>query len=334
MLSLRGISNSGPARHGLIALGNFDGVHRGHRAILDELVRQARAAAAPAVAVTFEPHPIQLLAPHRAPPLLTVPQRKAELIAARGVDVLIVLETTPDLLRLTAEEFFDRIIGETLAARGLVEGPNFCFGRDRRGDIPRLQQLCADSGRSLTVVPPVLLEGVTVSSSAIRQALREGRIPAAVAMLGSPYRLSGIVEPGAERGRELGFPTANLGGIGTLLPPDGVYAGIVALPESSAEPSAINRRHACDRSMLRSPVAVHIGSNPTFGEARRKVEAHIVGYQGDLYGAVLDVDLLDRIRETRQFPDRDALIRQLDQDIAAVVARASQESLARGDSDQ
>lgn len=297
---LRGLDRVVAGRGGFLSIGNFDGVHRGHQRILTTLVQRARDAGVYATAMTFDPHPIQLLAPQRAPPCLTPLDRKAQLIAQCGVDALIVVETTPDLLRLTPREFFEEIIRDRLAVRGLVEGPNFCFGRDRTGDVGTLAALCTEGAASLEVVEPVTVNGVTVSSSAIRRAIREGRLRDAVEMLGHPYQLAGRVVAGAQRGRQIGFPTANLADVGNLLPLDGVYAGI----------SEVGGRSL--------PAAVHLGPNPTFGEQQRKLEVHLLGFTGSLYDSELTVDLLQEVRGTTKFGSREALVAQLEQDVTQV----------------
>lgn len=299
MLVLRDPADAAPARGGCLSIGNFDGVHRGHQRILRELVTQARSRGVPAAAMTFDPHPLQLLAPDRVPAQLTTLHRKAELIERCGVDVLLIVAATPEWLRMTPDEFFEQIVRRRLNACALVEGPNFFYGRDRTGNVDMLQQQCAAVGLSLTVVEPVAYQGATVSSSSVRKSIREGRLADAVAMLGHPYQVEGIVVAGAARGRSIGFPTANLTGIATLLPPDGVYAALVPLPGEIC------------------PAAVHLGPNPTFGESDRKLEVHLIGYQGSLYGQSLRVQLLDRIRETRQFASRDELIAQLERDVEA-----------------
>jgi riboflavin kinase/FMN adenylyltransferase len=250
--------------------------------------------------MTFDPHPTVLLAPHRVPPNLTTLARKSELIAQCGVDVLIVAETTGQLLQQSPREFFDTIVRTQLQARGLVEGPNFFFGRDRAGDVRVLREFCDAAGLSLQVVAPVEEGGAIVSSSAVRKALVAGRVAAAVEMLGHPHQLTGCVVTGAERGRQIGFPTANLAEVATLLPADGVYAGCAAWEGRSI------------------PAAVHIGPNPTFGEESRKVEVHLIGQSADLYGRMLSVDLLAEVRPTQTFATRDALVRQIEADVQQV----------------
>lgn len=304
MQLLRGFNDADCYRGGYVAIGNFDGVHRGHQQMIRTLVEQARAADVPAVVMTFDPHPIALLAPGRVPPTLSTLERKAELIASCGVDVLIAYPTDHTLLNLTPEEFFQQIILDRLEAVGLVEGPNFCFGRDRAGDVTVLRELCARSSLQLTIVDAVAGDDVeVVSSSAIRTAIREGRIAAAVAMLGHEYRVTGVVESGARRGAQLGFPTANLGGVQTLLPPDGVYAGRCKIGEQTFA------------------AAVHLGTNPTFAEHVRKLEVHLVDFAGELYGRTLSVDLIDRVRDTMRFESTGALQQQLERDIETVRAR-------------
>ncbi|MBX3439547.1 MAG: bifunctional riboflavin kinase/FMN adenylyltransferase, partial [Planctomycetaceae bacterium] len=246
------------------------------------------------------PHPIALLAPGRVPPRLCTLERKAELLAQSGVDVLIAYPTDREFLSLSPDEFFQRIVCGELQALGLVEGPNFCFGKDRAGDVERLRTLCDASGRQLTVVDAVMQGDAVVSSSAIRTALREGRVSDAAAMLGRPYQLSGRVCSGAARGRAMGFPTANLAEIETLLPADGVYAGRVTFDG------------------MERAAAVHLGPNPTFADQDRKLEVHLLDFNGDLYDHTLSVDLLARVRDTMHFANVEALRTQLHEDIANV----------------
>lgn len=283
-------------RGGAIAVGNFDGVHRGHAALLAALAIQARAHAGPATAITFDPHPVELLRPGQTPPALTTPGERARLLHDLGADHVVTLRTTPALLRLTAEEFFRRVVHERFGARAVVEGPNFGFGRGRAGTVETLGTLCNAAGIALTVVQPVQLDG-EVSSSRIRAALRVGHVEDAERLLGRPYRLHGTVGPGQRRGASLGFPTANLTELHTMVPGDGVYAAR-ARQDGAAWPAAVN-----------------VGPNPTFGEDARKVEVHLIGFHGDLYGRQLEIDFVRRLRDTRPFGSVTELVAQLRRDV-------------------
>jgi riboflavin kinase/FMN adenylyltransferase len=285
--------------HGAVTIGNFDGVHRGHARIVAELLAQAQAVGGPAVVFTFDPHPVRLLRPDAAPPPLTWTERKAELLELLGVDAMIAYPTDEALLALTPREFFDCIVRGRLAARAMVEGSNFCFGRQRSGDVRLLGELCAQARVSLTVVEPLRLDDGYVSSSRVRDLIRNGDVAAAGKMLTQPYRIRGLVTHGAARGSRLGFPTANVAAIDTLLPAPGVYAGR-ALVDATAWPAAIN-----------------LGANPTFGEQTCKVEVHLIGFAGSLYGRPLEVDFLSRLREIRPFASVDELKQQLAKDVDA-----------------
>ena len=288
----------GECRGGVVSIGNFDGVHRGHAALLAELRRQAHADNIPAIALTFEPHPLELLRPGQAPPLLTTPEDRSQLLHELGADCVLVLRVTPEMLALRAAEFFAQVIQGQLNTRALVEGMNFGFGRGREGDVGTLAKLCEPAGIRLTVVPPVVLDGVEVSSSRVRSLLTGGAVREAATLLGRPYRLHGTVGTGQRRGEKLGFPTANLERLRTLAPGDGVYA--VAVPYQGRV----------------WPGAANVGPNPTFGENARKVEVHLIGFQGDLYGQALAVDFLDRLRDTRPFGSVAELVEQLRRDVA------------------
>lgn len=284
-------------RGGAVTVGNFDGLHRGHAALLAGLSEAARAARGPAIAVTFDPPPARLLAPFTEPPLLTTLADRAALLPA-GVERLLILRTTPALLELSAESFYERVLRGGLAARAVVEGFNFRFGHGRAGDTALLARLCARDGLAFAAVPPLELDGSPVSSSRIRSALLAGDVTAAARWLGRPYRLRGIVAPGAMRGRTIGFPTANLSRTETLVPRDGVYA-CLATPENGLPWSA----------------AINVGPNPTFGEASRKLEVHLIGFHGDLYGQVVTVDLIARLRDTRTFAGVGELVEQVRRDV-------------------
>jgi riboflavin kinase/FMN adenylyltransferase len=283
-----------------VAVGNFDGVHRGHSRLIARLRSCAGAAGVPALALTFDPHPVAILRPEAAPVPLVWTERTVELLREAGADEVGVFATGPWLLGLTAREFFDQIIVGRLAARGMVEGPNFAFGRDRGGDAALLAGWCRAAGLGFEEVEPTAVDGELVSSSRIRGALAEGRARDAAALLGRPHRIRGVVTHGAARGAGLGFPTANLDGIDTLIPADGVYAVLAWL---AGRPSPL-------------PAACHIGPNVTFGEQVRKVEAHLLDFSGELYGQVLSLDILERLRGTRPFAGLDELLAQIRLDVS------------------
>jgi len=291
-------------------IGNFDGVHRGHLALVRQLRRLADELGVPAVVVTFDPHPLAVLAPDRFEPLLTTPQQRAELLRVAGADRVLILRTEPSLLALSPEAFFTEILNARMQIRGLVEGPNFRFGHDRAGDVSLLGRLCAERGLPCVIVEPELLNGQMISSSKVRQALQGGDVSAARNWLGRPYRLEGVVVEGAGRGRRLGFPTANLADLATLVPRPGVYAAWAVVEGSGAEQ---NRPHIA---------AVHIGPNPTFAESVNKVEVHLLDHSENLLGKRLAVDFLQRIRDVQRFDSAEHLTRQIAEDLAAVRAAA------------
>ncbi|MBI2481743.1 MAG: bifunctional riboflavin kinase/FAD synthetase [Planctomycetia bacterium] len=290
-------------RGGAVSIGNFDGVHQGHARIVEALRVQATTVGGPSIVFTFDPHPVRLLRPHKVPPPLTWADRKAELIAELNVDGMVVYPTDEELLALTPQEFFRQIVVEQLDARAMVEGPNFFFGKDRAGDIGVLRSLCAASDITLQVVPPLTVGTDYVSSSRIRRLIEAGDVDQAAQMLTRPYRIRGMVTHGAGRGAKLGFPTANIDAIDTILPAIGVYAGWAFFGNE------------------RWPAAINIGPNPTFGEDRLKVEAHLIGYSGSLYGQPLEVDFLAHVRETRRFASAEELQQQLVSDIQEVKHR-------------
>ncbi len=285
-------------RGGAITIGNFDGVHLGHARIVDRVIEKARDLGGAALVFTFDPHPVRLLRPAHAPPPLTWTDRKARLLADLGIDAVIAYPTDEQLLSLSPEEFFNQIVRKQLDARAMVEGPNFYFGHNRAGTIDVLRQLTSAAGISLDVVEPLVVGGDYVSSSRIRGLLAEGDVAQARQLLTQPYRIRGMVVHGAGRGMKLGFGTANLDAIDTLLPGPGVYAGRGLVD---------NRRLAA---------AINVGPNPTFGEGAMKVEVHLVGWDGSpLYGQALEVDFLARLRGIQQFAGVAELVGQLKNDV-------------------
>jgi riboflavin kinase / FMN adenylyltransferase len=286
-------------RRGAVTIGNFDGVHKGHAQLVKRLLAKAREVGGPAIVFTFDPHPVRLLRPDSAPPPLTWTDRKAQLLDELGVTAVIAYPTDEALLALTPEAFFQQIVRDRLAAQGMVEGPNFFFGHERKGNIDTLAHLSSAAGVSLEIVPPVQVAGQVVSSSRVRAAVAAGDVDLARQLLTRPYRVRGMVTHGAGRGGRLGFPTANLEAIDTLLPAQGVYAARAFAPAGNW------------------PAAVNIGPNPTFGEQALKVEAHLISFSGSLYGQPMEVELLSRLRSIRPFESIDALKSQLARDIAA-----------------
>jgi riboflavin kinase/FMN adenylyltransferase len=287
------------ARGAYVAVGNFDGVHLGHQQLLRLLRAKADLAGVPALAITFDPHPVALLRPDKAPVPLVWPERELALLREAGATEVGVFRTGPWLLELSAREFFDQVVCAQLAARGLVEGPNFAFGHDRQGDVGVLSAWCAGAGIDFEVVQPTVIDGLLVSSSLVRECLRAGRTEEAGRFLRRPHRIRGVVTRGAGRGARLGFPTVNLADIEVLVPAEGVYAGR----------AWIEGRHPS------WPAACNIGANPTFDDVARKVEAHLIGFTGDLYGKCVEIDLLARLRETQKFSGVDELLRQLAIDV-------------------
>jgi riboflavin kinase/FMN adenylyltransferase len=284
-------------RGAAVTIGNFDGVHRGHAALLAELRSQAHTVNGPAVALTFDPHPLQLLRPAQVPALLTTPEDRGRLLHEQGADHVLILRATPEMLQLGADDFFAQVLQQRLAVRALVEGENFGFGRNRGGDVTTLAGLCEGADVRLTVVPPVLIDGAEVSSSRVRNALNTGDVRMTARLLGRPYRLHGTVGTGQRRGQKLGFPTANLERLRNLAPGDGVYA-VRTLWGTTPWAGAAN-----------------VGPNPTFGESARKVEVHLIGFQDDLYNQPLAVDFIERLRDTRPFGSVEELVEQLRRDV-------------------
>lgn len=290
---------------GAVAVGNFDGIHRGHAQLISQLVRLAGTIDGPAVIMTFDPPPMYVLYPEQPalPPITPLP-RRAELLAELGVEGLVVLPTSRELLNLTADQFFQEILVDQLRLRGMVEGPNFRFGKGRGGDTQVLEQLCRQYKVQLQIVQAANDSSEMISSTRIRALLAEGDVASANRLLTRPFRLSGIVSRGAGRGNRLLFPTANLTQIHSLLPAHGVYAAHVEYGGQHYQ------------------AAINIGPNPTFGEQSSKIEVHILQFDGNLYNQTLHCDLLARIREVRRFNSQDELRQQIQLDIQHVAQTA------------
>ncbi len=301
MQLIRDLNDLDPSlRAGAVTIGNFDGVHRGHARIVQQLIEAAARVSGPSIVFTFDPHPVRLLRPHAEPPPLTWTERKSELLARLDVDAMIAYPTDEALLELSPEAFFQQIVIDALGARAMVEGPNFYFGRNREGDVARLRLLCEAHDVDLMICQPMDHGDEIISSSRVRQLIGNGEVEAASQLLTRPYRVRGMVTHGAGRGARLGFPTANVDAIDTLLPAKGVYAGR-AWWQGSPFAAAIN-----------------IGPNPTFGDQVLKFEAHLIDFHDSIYGEPLEVEILKRVRGVETFPSADDLKAQVVKDVQTV----------------
>ncbi len=287
------------ARHPypVTATGNFDGVHLGHRAILKTAIDRARAAGGTAFALTFDPLPAKVLAPDRAPRLILAPEDKLEMLRLSGVDGVIVLNFTLELSMLSPRDFARDYLRGKIGAREVVVGHSVSFGHNRAGNAALMVELGREFGFDTTVVGPVKIAGIKVSSTKVRELIAGGDLRGAAALLGRWHFLCGPVVRGHARGRAIGFPTANLDCETECIPPDGVYAARVILGDG-AFPSILN-----------------IGMRPTFSEGTRSIEAHIFDFARDLYGTRIKVEPIERIRPERKFDSVDALKAQIALDV-------------------
>jgi riboflavin kinase/FMN adenylyltransferase len=281
-----------------VSIGMFDGVHRGHQMLMGKIVEQARTRKLKSLAFTFSNHPLSLLAPPYAPKLLSDPDEKARLLASWGVEICAMLEFTPEFAQIEAHDFLTEIIGQHCRSRYLVCGPDFRFGAQGKGDIEMLRAEAGRLGLEVEVCGALLDSGGAIRSTRVRNALLEGRVTEATRLLGRPYRLHGVVGRGDQRGRTIGYPTANLEvPAARLVPQNGVYAVQVQLKT--------------DGSMATHGAMLNIGIRPTFGLQQRTVEAFIFDFNGDLYGAELTVDFVAKVRDEQKFSSAAELVEQL-----------------------
>jgi riboflavin kinase/FMN adenylyltransferase len=300
---------SRPSAGTVVTCGTFDGVHRGHQAVLGEVTRRAAANGWTSVLVSFEPHPLAVVNPAAAPKLLTLSDEKQELVTAQGIERFVLMPFTPAVAQLDAEAFVLRL-REEYALRELVMGHDHGFGRGRAGDADLVQRLAKAHGFAMTVVDAVRDDGQPISSTLIRTALAHGDLDAAARWLGRSYGIRGTVVKGAGRGRTIGVPTINLAPADPrkLLPPDGVYAVRVRIGEQRA------------RSREQYGGMMNQGPRPTFGEQARTLEVHLFDFDGDVYGETVHVEWVHRLREVQAFPSREALVAQLERDRQAARA--------------
>jgi len=285
----------------VLAIGNFDGLHRGHLKIVERIRRGATERGGTSVVMTFEPHPPRVLRPDKAPPLLMTSEQKRNALARAGVQGLAVVRFTEELSQWEPETFVRRVLVDWLRVAEVWVGADFLFGRNRSGNFTLLKTLGLQSGFRAEKIDPIRYKDFVVSSTRIRRLVSEGRVEEAGALLGRHFAIDGRVVEGARRGREIGFPTANLATENELLPPNGVYATFSAV-DGIVRPSVTN-----------------VGVRPTFdGPPTTSVETHVLGFSGDLYGQRLELAFVQRLRDERRFPDIDALREQ----IAADVRRA------------
>src|SRR5829696_7897921 len=298
MRLFHGYENAEIGRPSVLTLGVFDGLHLGHQLILSRVVERARRLGAVPTVITFDPHPRAVLHPESAPPLLQTFDQKVEAFGVLGVEQTIVVRFTPEFAGVRADEFLRDVVHERLQAREVYLGRGFAFGRGREGDIDLLRRVSGELGFFADEVPEVRLRGQRISSSRIRELLAAGRVNLARRMLGRPYGVEGRVERGAERGRKLGFPTANLRPHNRVIPRNGVYVTGTLI----------------DGQWRRS--VTNVGLRPTFGDASEpSVETFVMNWDGDLYGDVVRVRFLYRLRDERKFSSIEQLKSQIMRDV-------------------
>jgi riboflavin kinase/FMN adenylyltransferase len=295
----RGLDDIEALDRSVVTVGNFDGVHRGHQHVIDLVVARARRSGARSVVVTFDPHPMSIIHPGGVPLALTTLDHRLELIAQRGIDAVLVLPFTVELSQLTPDEFVKQVLVEALHAVEVHVGANFRFGHRAAGTVDTLRELGTAYGFE-TYPVPLARDGTIWSSTYVRQCLAEGDVVAAARGLGHLPRVEGTVVEGDKRGRELGYPTANLElGDEVAIPADGVYAGWLTRA-----------------SGVRAPAAISIGTNPTFGGTTRRVEAYVLDRDDlELYGEHVVVEFVERLRDTLRFDGLEALVVQIAADV-------------------
>ncbi len=291
------LAEVGPKQDTVLTIGVFDGVHLGHKHLIDRTIKSAKTHAALAGVVTFRRHPVEFLDPKASLPYLTSLEEKTKLIKAEGVDFVVALTFDAQLARLSPVEFAT-LLKNHLRMHGLVIGPDFALGRGREGTVDALRKIGATEGFFVEVVPPLKIKGEVVSSTAIRQALADGDMARVVRLAGRPYLIRGKVVAGTGTGKQIGFPTANLEiEHGWAIPRDGIYATLTHI----------------NGDVYQSMTS--IGVRPTFGGKNRTVETYILDFDGDIYGQDVAIDIIDRLRDEKKFASAEELKKQIEDDI-------------------
>lgn len=293
----------------ILTMGNFDGIHLGHQAILRQMLREAKAQKGSSVVLTFEPHPVKVLAPQLAPRLILTHKDKVRCLQSLGLDLLIIQKFDTAFAGIEAEEFVRRYLVGSLKVCQVWVGKNFRFGRGRKGGVEDLMRWGAEERFEVRIVEPIFVGGARVSSSRIRALIEQGEVDQAGGLLGRYHFISGRVVHGHERGRQLGFPTANIVPRTEVIPADGIYATYVQVDDD------------------RWPSVTNIGVNPTFGEGRKTIESYIFDFHKDLYGRSVKLFFVKKIREERKFESPALLVEQMEKD--AVNARRLLNNLGR-----
>jgi riboflavin kinase/FMN adenylyltransferase len=291
----------------VITIGNFDGVHLGHQALISRLLEDARRCQLTSVVLTFDPHPLKVLAPKRAPRLILTPGDKLEIFRDLGVDVLINQRFDASFASLDAKTFVEQFVVQHLKARKIWVGRDLRFGQGRNGSVQRLLEWSTELNFEVGIVEPIVVEGIRVSSSQIRKLIHEGRVEDARKLLGRYHIVSGTVVEGNRRGRELGFPTANIASRTEVVPRNGIYATLFSIGNE------------------RWQSVTSIGVNPTFGEGPRTLESYLLDFDRDIYGKPVKVAFLKKLRDEEKFADIAGLVAQIEEDV--IEARAFFEHL-------
>jgi riboflavin kinase/FMN adenylyltransferase len=296
---INGIDNiKRPFRNPVLTIGNFDGVHIGHISLFKRVEELADKLQGESLVLTFNPHPIKVFGPSNGPPLITPHEQKVQLIEEAGIDVFIVIEFSREFAQMSAHDFVQKIMGDKIGARAVVVGPDYRFGYKREGDIPLLKQMGEELDFEVHVVTDLTVNGREVSSSTIRELVIAGDLNSARQMLGRDYQVAGEVVPGRDRGgRLLGFPTANLKLIDELTPKPGVYATEVFVDGQRFEG------------------ATNIGYSPTFKNGAFSVETHILDFSGDIYGKIIQLRFIERLRDEKTFSGPEELSAQIRKDV-------------------